>query len=282
MKTYLTTAALSLLILAQPAHAAIIVTGTNSGAPGFSNDPGDWNGDTTVYIANGAPGTLDVTDGSGLDVKSIIVGMFGIGSMTVSGGTVTTWGGDGLVVGNGGTASLLVNNGGSVSSPAATIGWSTENNSVTVTGADSQWDNGGDLRLGYFANGNTITIADGGLVKVGGTLSVNDAGHETDNFLRFDGGYLALLGEQTNDVTSYITGGKVQIWNGTDWVVDAALGSFSFAYYATDMEAEALTGYSGLGDYTILMAIPESSTTAALFGVGALAIAFASRRVRKA
>jgi T5SS/PEP-CTERM-associated repeat protein len=251
---------------AESAHAGIIVTGTNSSSPGSSGNPADWGVGTTVYIAAGAPsnfGTLEVTDGSSLNVQSLILGFSGSASVTVSGGTVTTVGGDGLVVGNGGRSSLLVGNGGSLSSPVATIGWTTANCSVKVTGPGSQWVNSGNLRLGYFSSGNTLTISDGSLVKVSGTLSVG-VGSGTNTFLRLDGGYLALFNDQTSALTNYITSGKVQTWNGTDWAVNTAPGGFSLAYYQTDAAAKSFTGYDGLGGYTILTAtaVPEPSTYA--------------------
>ena len=271
---------LQLLLPAQSTHAGIVVTGTN-----YPGDPGDWGSSTTAYIANGAPGTLDVTGGSSLDVSNLLVGNFDPGalaSVTVSGGSVTTSGGDGVVVGNGGTSSLLVDNGGSVSSPVATIGWVTANSSVTVTGTGSQWVNSGNLRLGYQGDGNTLAVTDGGLVKVGGILDVNDYG--TSNFLRLDGGYLALYGDQRSTAGSYITGGEVQTWSGTDWVVNTVLGSFSLAYYETDAAAESFTGYSGLGGYTILtdvQPVPEPGSNLALLALGAGGLTL-RRRLKRA
>ena len=256
------------LLPAQLTHADIIVTGTNVGSPGSSANPNDWGNGTTVFIANGAPGTLNVTGGSSLGIDNLIVGMGGgNGSVTVSGGSVTTseLGAYGLVVGNGGTSSLLVANGGLISSPVATIGWSTADSSVTVTGTGSQWVNSGNVRVGYFENGNTLAIEDGGLVKVGGALDVNDNG--SLNFLRLDGGYLALSGNQISTAESYITGGEVQTWSGTGWVVNTALGSFSLAYYENEAAAASLTGYSGLGGHTILtdaQPIPEPGTWVAM------------------
>jgi T5SS/PEP-CTERM-associated repeat protein len=261
---------LHLLLPAQLTHADIIVTGKNFGSPGDSANPVDWGNGTKVYIANGEPGTLDVTGSSTLSIFTLIVGMFGPGSVTVSGGSVTTSGGDGLVVGNGGDgSSLLVANGGSLSSPVATIGWSAANSSVTVSGTGSQWVNSGNVRVGYgdSENGNTLAIADGGLVKVGDVLDVNVHVSQSLNFLRLDGGYLALAGDQISTARSYITGGEVQTWSGTGWVVNTALGSFSLAYYETDAAAESLTGYSGLGGHTILtdaQPIPEPGTWVAM------------------
>ena len=271
---------LQLLLPAQLTHAGIVVTGTS-----FPGDPGDWSSATTVFLGNGAPGTLDVTGGSSLDVSNLLVGNFDPGalaSVTVSGGSVTTSGVYGVVVGNGGTSSLLVDNGGSVSSPVATIGWVTANSSVTVTGTGSQWVNSGNLRLGYQGDGNTLAIADGGLVKVGGVLDVNDDGFL--NFLRLDGGYLALFGDQSSTATSYIAGGEVQTWSGTDWVVNTALGSFSLAYYETDEAAESFTGYSGLGGYTILtdvQPVPEPGSNLALLALGAGGLTL-RRRLKRA
>jgi len=269
---------LLVLLPAQLTHADIIVTGSNLPA-----NPGDWGSGTTVFIGvNGDPGTLAVTDGSSLGVSNLLVGSFGegsLGTVTVSGGSVTTSGGFGVVVGNGGTSSLLVNNGGSVSSLAATIGWTTPDSSVTVTGTGSQWVNSGNVRLGNSEfDGNTLAIADGGLVKVGGTLDFFRNG--SLNFLRLDGGYLALFGDQLSTAGSYITGGEVQTWSGTDWVVNTDLSAFSLAYYATDAAAESFTGYGGLGGYTIL-AVPEPSTYAmALAGLACGGFTMWRRRKR--
>lgn len=133
---------------------------------------------------------------------------------------------------------------------------------MTVTGSGSQWLNTGNLRLGNnpSASGNALTIADGGLVKVGGSLTV---GGGTNNFLRLDRGFFALLNDQTSTVSNFITGGKVQTLSGTDWTVNKTPANFLLGYYATDEAAQAVTGYGGLGGYTILTtaAVPEPTTS---------------------
>lgn len=248
---------------AQPSHAAIIATGGN-----IPTDPAWWanGGDSGTYGyigVNGDVGALSVTGGSILNARTFLLGSFdGTGTATVSGGFVNAFAGDGVVVGNGGgPSSLLVDGGGSVTSPAGTIGWNSDSNSVTLTGQGSQWIDSGDLRLGNSSNNNNLTVEHDALVKVGGALSFYNLDGYGGNVVRLNGGYLALFGNVDTDsafkadIEGDITSGYFQFWKESAWIT-ATRADLSISSYTSDGDALAATGYEGLGGYTVITTTP--------------------------
>lgn len=61
-------------------------------------------------------------------------------------------------------------NGGTVLSGIGYVGALTSNNSAMVTGPGSTWINAGDLLVGRADPGNRLTVTNGGVLQVGGTL----------------------------------------------------------------------------------------------------------------
>ncbi len=275
-------AALALLILSLPARAGITVGGDYS--PTTPEDfwtSGGGSG-TAGTIGGTGGGTLTVTAAT-LNLASATLGLTATGSGTVTVGSGGVWQIDGvLTVGADGTGSLNVEGGGMVSNSDGFFGYDSNDNTVAVTGAGSQWSNNGNLFIGSYGSDNTITIEDGALVTVSGAMMFGydpySGGYEntTGNILRLDGGYFALLGG-TETVEGLINVGFVQLWNGTAWVTSMDTADYSYAYFATNEAAEAFSGYGGLGGYTILTTVPEPETWT-LIGFGGIAALFIYRR----
>jgi hypothetical protein len=165
-----------------------------------------------------------------------------------------------------------------------------QNNSVLVTGAGSVWTSVGALNIGNrqtSTSGNVVTVADSALLK---QESASFQITNTTSYLRIDGGYFAIKGDQTTLLTSLITGGKIQISDGAGgWFSATDLSSFSLTYVADlDADTRGLTGglYADLGGYTILSlpasSIPEPASAGVLVGALALGFAGLKRRVRRA
>lgn len=74
----------------------------------------------------------------------------------------------------GGGNTLSISDGGSVTDTTAYIGSNStsSNNSVLVTGTNSLWTNSGDLFIGNFGSSNTLNVAGGGRVLVGGNINI--------------------------------------------------------------------------------------------------------------
>lgn len=142
------------------------------------------------------------------------------------------------------------------------------------------------LRIGGGSlTGNSLTLSDAGLVRISEYWDINYAlfvSADTGNFINFDGGFLAVQGNFTGHLAALIAAGAFRFWDGSSWQV-GGVDDFIFGYY-DETEALALTGYEGLGGYTIITnvptAVPEPSTYAALVGVAALGFA-AFRRHRR-
>lgn len=281
----------------------------------WSQDTEPTSADTAI-LSN--TGTAQLLTGASGTYNSLYVGIAqspGGGSIAISGGnlvgvsttylsahqgggeghvTVTnagTWNASILRVGNwGSNASLSIASGGSVSSDGGVIGLGNKSvtpssdyfstgNSVTVSGTDSTWTSG-QVGVGSYGSGNTLLIEDGGLVQVTSAAAysvfVSYEVESFNNYIRLDGGYLAWSGDQTANIASFVNDGQIQLWNGAGWETIAAA---NYAYFASAAEAEAVTGRSGLGGYTVVssQAVPEPGTSVLLFlGAGILA----SRRCR--
>lgn len=171
---------------------AVTVTGAGS----------QFNNDISLLVGDSGTGTLSVEAGGKVEVA--IDGFLGYEAGSNGTATVTGAGSewnmqDGFVVGLSGSGSLTVSDGGKVSNRGYTLGSNRahvgfNNNStgtVTVTGADSEWNNlGVDLDVGRSGTGE-LTVADSGQVNVNsgagiitlgrngpssGTLNVGDGG----------------------------------------------------------------------------------------------------------
>jgi len=218
------------------------------GTIGFGND-------TNSALGNNNTVTVSGTDSTWINSQALRVGYSGSGNSLIieEGATVSNVG---AVIGRGGTNPALGNN-----------------NSVTVAGAGSTWISTSNVTVGEWGSGNTLTIQDTALVRIGGTLSISAQIDSENNFIRLHDGYLAIFGDQTTYLSNLITNGHLQLWDGLTWVTSSNLNNYEFAFFASNAAAEAFSGYQNLGGYTIATAstVPEPSTGVfLLLGAGAL------------
>jgi len=194
----------------------------------------------------------------------------------------------GLMLGGSGSNNVLrVGYGGTLSTGSVNIGFESgaNNNEAVVYDAGSTWSMT-QLSIGYFdSKGNSLTIENGGLVSLSDFWSIDYAltiDAADDNFINFDGGFLAIEGNATGLLTGLVADGAFRFLDGTTWSI-GDLNDFSFDYFATESDALAFSGYNGLAGYTIITnfagsPIPEPSTYAVLAGCAVLGLAILRRR----
>ena len=89
-----------------------------------------------------------------------------------------------LTIGQYGTAnSLTISNGGTLNDVTGYIGnyAGANSNTVTVTDSSSRWNNSGELYVGNFGSGNTLTITNGGTVHSAGNSLIGSEASATGN-----------------------------------------------------------------------------------------------------
>ena len=164
---------------------------TVTGGAELNNTLGGLGFNALTSIGRDDVGTLRIEQGSLVDSGDIaIIGdsAGGDGLVVVTGesggGTPSTWSIDRtLTVGNQGDGELRIEDGGVVNSNFGQFGLSTiadqaaSNSSVTVAGADSEWNHNGNLRLGNFGDAN-LSVNSGGAV----TTSLTTIGVENGSF----------------------------------------------------------------------------------------------------
>jgi len=144
-----------------------------------------WNNLSDLYIGyiGFLSGTLRVQNGGLVSTtNSAFIGYYSgsSGSVTVD-GVSSKWNcSSSLYVGWYGSGTLAVSGGGLVSSATGYIGdESGSMGSVTVTGAGSKWINNGDGHIGgSSSSAGTLTVSDGGQVRIGGKLKLWGANAE--------------------------------------------------------------------------------------------------------
>ncbi|WP_395746045.1 autotransporter domain-containing protein [Prosthecobacter sp.] len=145
---------------------------------------------TDVFFSAAGAANLATTLDQNFSVKSLTVN----GTMSISGSSKLALTGD-TRVDNG---SMTLNAGVILSSVNSLIGTDPgQSGSVTVTGADAQWNSSADLNVGFQGANTSLTISDGGLVsanftKIGGYVS------STGNVVTVTGSGSQLL--STNDL----------------------------------------------------------------------------------
>ena len=190
---------------------------------------------------------------------------------------------------------LLVDGGSDLLSHDAWIGYSNGPGVVTIDGPGSTWNVIDDLRVVYFGQG-ALSITNGGLVSVGGTLtinyfefigiaigdsesSINDPGYN-NSINMATGGMLALNGGNEGDTLADFLGpiqgyGTICYWNETN----SSWKAISNATYGEDY---TLT-YHDSGDlagYTVLTVgtVPEPGCMGLFLTLLAAGIGFLSRK----
>jgi len=146
---------------------------------------------------NGSYNTLTISNGGMLtNVGVTLIGLNAIANsntVTVTGSGSTLQTSSGIYVGNDGYGNILtIANSGQVVAVAGYmdgyIGYLGTNNSVTVTGPGSVWNNnwgnnGGFLSIGFEGSGNTLTISNGGKVFDGSGSIGNYAGANSNTVI---------------------------------------------------------------------------------------------------
>ncbi len=231
-------------------HVSGGIVGSGSGS--VTMNGGTWDGVLSIG-SDGGTGTFTLHGGQ--ITGNADVGVQGTGLFVVNGGTSSNeylW-----IGGAGGHVGTLLLNEGLVTSYETRIGNDGSNSEGVVTGENSVLSSQ-ILSIGGNESGNTLLVQNNALVQVGVLLYVSPWGG-TENYLRLDGGYVALYGEQLAAVAGLLAGGNIQLWD-NGWVTATEEAGFDFAYFETEGEAYAFSGHSGLGGYTIMTApqtIPE-------------------------
>jgi len=195
-------------------------TGADNNTVTVSDAGSLWKNTSYVKIGEGSSNSLIVSNGgevrsstgyigylSGSDNNSVTVG--GAGSLWTNSSV--------LYIGRAGSDnSLIISNGGEVRSRSGHVGFIVAtNNFVTVSGADSKWNNTYALSVGNNSSGvgNFVTVSNGGMVSAasvtiyannsfnlqgGGTLSVsNDFNANQAGDFNWNGGTLEVGGQLT-------------------------------------------------------------------------------------
>jgi T5SS/PEP-CTERM-associated repeat protein len=276
-------------------HVTITGRGLNDTSTKWTNSGeltiGYFGSSNTLSISAGA----DVTSTNGyIGCGYSQIASYGCGNGVTITGKGSTWTNSGnLKVGDyGSNNALSISDGAVVSNINGCIGGQTtgNSNSVAITGAGSTWINSGSLTIGLTTNtGNTLTIDDGALVKVGdasGEVLTINVDSDSLNYVKLGSGCLALYGYVTTKsgngtITALLSG--IEVYNSATktWSVVTSASALSITYYTTAEEAlaEAATGYSGLAGYTVITsAVPEPATYALLGAFGALALVLVRRK----
>ncbi|MGB2821297.1 MAG: hypothetical protein WBF17_09975, partial [Phycisphaerae bacterium] len=165
------------------AGSAVTVTGTDS----------TWDTDGESFtVGYQGSGTLTVENGGLVTSGAGYVGLNATssGNAVIVTGTGSTWdtNGDEAIVGFDGSGAITIADGGSIVSGAGYIGHfsASVGNVVTVTGASSTWDTGGnDLYVGYRGSGE-LSVEDGGHV-ITGEAAIGYSGDSTGNAVTVTG-----------------------------------------------------------------------------------------------
>jgi fibronectin-binding autotransporter adhesin len=194
-------------------------------------------------------GILRVEAGGMVDSANGFVGggRGAIGAATITGEGSQWTNGFTLRVGAG---KLRVENGGRVTAGLGEIeGNSYSSGTATITGPGSRWDNMTDLNVGLYGDGH-LNIVNGGLVSVGGTLSISTFSAANYSFINMAaGGMLALRGDGAASLSNFLDLIKgtdaVRYWDATlaRWQPIAATVP-SVDYTLQYLSAGELAGYT--------------------------------------
>ncbi len=256
-----------------------------------------WTTKYELVVGNSVVGsTLTVTHGGTVSSGSFSVSK-SLGSknnsVLVSGSGSTLSVGGSLIVGVAGSNNQMsIADGGKLVSGTSSIGstslgYTTTNNTVLVTGEGSTWT-AQDLTI---YSGNSLTVRNGGLMKITASLTL-----ESGAYIELDEGYLAWHGDQGLTFQSLIEAGNFQgLDSSGQWVTVTDPGLFNIAFATTSEESGTLTDglYTDLAGYTVLsvaetdalaaspfsalrisaMGVPEPTTWALLLLGGLLSLA---------
>ena len=155
-------------------------------------------------------------------------------TVTVDGGTFTNVGQ--LTIGNyGNSNSLVITNGGVVSNSNGLIAFrpGSTDNSVTVDGTGSQWNNSGFLYVGRQGDNSSLTISNSAVVTVSGT--------DPTGFSSFIG----YKGPASNNSVLVTTGGA---WNNSQGLVVGGIGTGTNNSMTVSVGGQVTNTVGSIGD----------------------------------
>lgn len=152
----------------------------SSGTVAVTGAGSAWTNIADLTIGADGTGALAISNGAAVTNATGFIGR-GLGSSgTVSvDGTGSSWVNTNLAVSGLGAGTLSITNGGSVRNDVAAVASHVGvAGSVRVDGAGSSWTNTGQALIGQFGDG-TLTIANNGVVTVGGTFTLASSASST-------------------------------------------------------------------------------------------------------
>jgi len=267
--------------------------GAYIGTGGGVNDGVQTGGSNTATIT-GAGSIWEITNYYDTETGKVSAGDFFVGK---------AGSGNKLKIQNGGSVfnpnNMHISGDGSLSDGKAVI--TTQNNTVTVSGANSTLENQGDVNVGSLLlntgtesvpaaySTGTLTILDEGLVMVGSVVSENAVLNIAQgSSVQINGGFLALFGDLSltdSYLYSLIGEEKFSIFTEAGTWITATASDFTITYVEEGEDSGGATEglYAGLGGYTIITAayvVPEPGVVVLLV-VGLIFLAVLLRRKPK-
>jgi T5SS/PEP-CTERM-associated repeat protein len=155
---------------ASTARGFIGLSMSSSGIVTVAGAGSTWTNSFSLQIGLNSAGRLSIEAGGNVStlnsyIHSGEVAVIGLGSTWTNASTLGVY------------DRLIITDGGAVSSASAEVGVIPGTpGDVTVDGPGSSWTNSGDLTLGDYFQGSTLTVSGGGAVSVGGNLIVERSG----------------------------------------------------------------------------------------------------------
>ena len=211
--------------IAGSSNNAVVLTGTNS----------SWQNSYSTFVGfDGVAASLTISNGATMSYittvwtpnHSSILGYDSTSrdnhALVTGNGSVWDCSGDMYVGFNGPVNSLVISNGGQVISADGLVGSNpgSDHNRALVVGAKSVWTNTGDLYVGDFGVGNSLTISNGSRVINGNGFLGRNPGSDSNSVLVVGAGSI-----WTNSTDVYVgcygSGNSLVITNGgrvnNDW-----------------------------------------------------------------
>jgi len=158
-----------------------VITGPGSKLIAGEFQIGNVSSGNSLVISNGATASSALSTSIGISGSSNSVTVTGAGSLFTNAGSLTvgTYSQSYVAAAN----RLLITNGAGLVSDSAMIGATTNSfgNIVTVTGAGSFWTNSGALYVGMDGSGNSLAVANGATVAMGGGTNGTVVGFSADS-----------------------------------------------------------------------------------------------------
>ncbi|WP_261342740.1 hypothetical protein [Posidoniimonas polymericola] len=204
----------------------------------------DLHGDGTIVASGGAVLDADLVFNAATGNQAAL----GFGDGGVLSVTADGWA---LGAGYRGNGTLAIAEGVAISSSYGVLGnYGGSSGDAVVAGSGSEWNMSETLWIGRQGTG-LLTITEGGMASVGGTLTIDENGGDDSHVNLATGGMLALFGEADASIVAFL--GLV---NGTDSIRywDDALGDWSLITNAVDGDDYSLEYLTEgeLAGYTLL------------------------------